>query len=201
MYTMTSPDLNRTDYVDFFNQYPNQSLIRLGVLLGNLWLRTYCRRHGAGSADIIRVTIPTETSRITYLFDIPRERIVVVWGLPIYAQHTRDRGRQQEHREGWNETIGSQYDVGHLIAHTLGGGQDINVVPQLRNINRGKFQQIEKAVRELTKTGGRCLYFVRTIYAIQAGVSPQRTTQMPSWIEQAYLTSPSHFAYDVQANK
>jgi hypothetical protein len=58
-------------------------------------------------------------------------------------------------------------DRGHLVAHTLGGGLDLNLVPQSSALNRGRSEEGRRwraLEREAAASPGTPL-FVRPIYA------------------------------------
>jgi hypothetical protein len=69
------------------------------------------------------------------------------------AQKARDRLEQAQltWRDRFFQTYGHHYDRGHFISHRQGGGLDINLFPQLADINRGRtplgaeYRSMEKA--------------------------------------------------------
>lgn len=76
---------------------------------------------------------------IRTLFDHGAEdRVVAVWGVsrPEPAG-TRDTSRMAGFLGGvWSDTYPGD-DRGHFFAHTMGGGMDINLFPQMASVNRG----------------------------------------------------------------
>lgn len=85
----------------------------------------------------------------TYGFDIAAERLVYVIGT-TGAPQTRDRSRQQ----GSPKPSEKDDEKGHVIATSLGGGMDINLIPQARSVNRGKGSRWASIERELAKRPG-----------------------------------------------
>jgi hypothetical protein len=120
-------------------------------LLVELWLNDYATT--PGDTEIVETTV----DGFTYLFDIQAERLIAAWGIAGgRAAGKRDRSRMAGHPRSSDEP----YHRGHAIAHALGGGTDINLVPQLASVNLGPFRQLE---REALKTPG-ALYFTYWIY-------------------------------------
>jgi hypothetical protein len=108
-----------------------------------------------------------------------RDRVIGVLGT---SAPTRSRTpRRGSLRNGCldlpEELTGCDRDRGHFIAHCSGGGLDVNVFSQNRNLNRGLSEE-GKLYRQLEKycwanPGTFC--FSRPIYA--------DTTSVPRWIE------------------
>jgi hypothetical protein len=139
--------------------------------LVHLWLADYYAS-GCGS-DIVETTPDT----FSYLFDVTRGRLIAAWGISK-GRHggERDKSRMSGHPKGG----GFRYHRGHAIPHTLGGPTDINIVPQLGNVNIGAFRRLEI---EAIKTPGS-LYFTYWIY-------PPGRGQMPIRVEQGLLAPGS----------
>lgn len=107
--------------------------------LCDVWLRDHARARGSGSV------VETSTGGFSYLFDYDAQRLISAWGIS-HGRHAgaRDAARMQGHP--LNDS--AHYDRGHAIPHRLGGPTDINLVPQLAQINRGPFRPLEiKAVK------------------------------------------------------
>lgn len=130
--------------------------------LVDVWLADYCRMHP--SDEIVEVT-PDDFS---YLFDIRAGRLIAAWGIS-QGKRTgpRPAGRMRGHPKGG----GALYHRGHAIPHTLGGGTDINLAPQLGAVNIGPFRQLE--IQAVATPGA--LYFTYWIYYGQQG---QRASQV-----------------------
>jgi hypothetical protein len=101
----------------------------------SVWLDDY--RQWARSSEIVQTSVDC----FSYLFDIDFERLVAAWGVST-GRHSgvRDRSRMAGHPL----SVGRAYHRGHGIAHTLGGGMDINLVPQLGSLNTGRFRMLER---------------------------------------------------------
>jgi DNA/RNA non-specific endonuclease len=126
---------------------PNEVVPRLV----ELWLDEYART--TEKREIVETTV----ERFTYLFDIQAERLIAAWGITGgRAAGRRDASRMAGHPRSPDE----RYHRGHAIAHALGGGTDINLVPQLASVNIGPFRQLE---REALRSSG-ALYFTYWIY-------------------------------------
>jgi hypothetical protein len=105
------------------------------------------------SGDVVE----TIDQGFSYLFDLQHERLIAAWGMSN-GRHAgaRDKSRMQGHPL----SAGALYHRGHAIPHTLGGGTDINLVPQLGRINVGAFRALE---RKAVATPG-ALYFTFWLY-------------------------------------
>jgi len=116
-----------------------------------LWLREYGQT--TEDSEIVETTV----DGFTYLFDVQAERLIAAWGITAgRAGGRRDASRMAGHPRSSDE----RYHRGHAIAHALGGGTDINLVPQLASVNVGSFRELE---REAVKAPG-ALYFTCCIY-------------------------------------
>jgi len=151
-----------------------------------LWCDDYYRTNP--DAQLVEVDVSDSPACFSYLFDIDRQRNIVAWGIPTFASHRRDASRMAGHPL----SAGSQYHRGHLMAHSIGGGTDINLVPQLGKLNIGQFRKIEKRVRQLAKENVRCLYFVRTTY--------NDDSQIPAMFEQCVIQAPGTITYELHNN-
>ena len=110
-----------------------------------------------------------EVDGFEYIFDEPEE--LVRGGTLAAADAVQDRlvgahGRSREEKEGreksrWRlagaprgpaEVVSggkASYDRGHTMAHSIGGGLDINLVPQLASMNRrGAWRRMERHCQE-----------------------------------------------------
>lgn len=189
--------LNEATYRQFLAVRQGGTFANLIPDLTELWCQDYRQTHGTN--EIVSVTQPSHGTSFTYLFDIPRSRIVVAYGIPIYNQLARDASRQKGHPLGATET--TKYVRGHLMAHVFGGGMDINFVPQLRSTNGSAFKKVENEVRELAKAHTRCLYFVRTLYGPQpVGQALSEASQLPVEIEQAVIHASGDLTYRMHNN-
>jgi len=65
------------------------------------------------------------------------DRVIAVFGRSQLSSRNRDVNRMKGFLGLSSKIFGSNYDKGHFIGHALGGGLDVNLFPQLRDINRG----------------------------------------------------------------
>jgi hypothetical protein len=70
-------------------------------------------------------------------------RVLCVWGRSRPAKTARDASRMRGYPSPQRDET-SATDRGHLIAHSMGGGYDINLFPQAAAINRkGAWRELE----------------------------------------------------------
>jgi hypothetical protein len=127
--------------------------------------------------------VETHDHGFSYLFDLSHERLIAAWG-PSSGRHAgaRDKSRMQ----GSPLSAGTHYHRGHAIPHTLGGGTDINLVPQLGRINVGAFRVLEK---KAVATPG-AYYFTFWIYP-RIVAKARWQVQTPTGVDQGFL-APGH---------
>lgn len=68
---------------------------------------------------------------------VSEDRVVVVFGRSQPSHKKRDKNRMKGFLGPSSEVFGSNYDKGHFIGHAFGGSLDVNLFPQLRDINQG----------------------------------------------------------------
>jgi hypothetical protein len=151
-----------------------------------LWCDDYYSDNPGG--DLVSVDLKESGAALTYLFDIRLERTIVAYGVPIFAGGKRDAGRMAGHPN----SAGPTFHRGHLIAHSIGGGTDINLVPQLGKLNIGEFRVLERRVRDLARQNANCLYFIRPIY--------KDKSQIPSMFEQGAILASKSLLYALHMN-
>lgn len=132
--------------------------------LTRIWLSEY--QSGSESGDIVLTT----SHNFAYLFDIAEQRLIAAFGVSR-GRHSgpRPSARMAGHPLGG----GPGYHRGHAIAHTLGGGTDINLVPQFGSVNIGSFRVLEK--RAVAKPGS--FYFSYWSYPPDGGQRPRGVDQ------------------------
>ena len=130
------------------------------------WVDDYA--HSLPGSDIVE----TDVGGFSYLFDVDAGRLIAAWGIS-QGRHAGDRpsSRMAGHPLG----AGASYHRGHAIPHRLGGGTDINLVPQLGSINIGPFRALEN---EGVATPG-ALYFTYWRYV--------GTWQRPAAVDQGLM--------------
>ena len=136
----------------------------------DLWLDEYARV--TRSSNIVE----TRATSFAYLFDIDEGRLLAAWGV---SQGKNSEPRPASRMSGHPLGTGPNYHRGHAIPHTLGGGTDINLVPQLGRINIGPFRPLEK---QAVATPGS-FYFTYWKYR---GAVGQRS-QVPTGVDQGLL--------------
>jgi len=154
--------------------------------LVSLWCDDYYRENPG--AELVEVDLKESGVALAYLFDIRLERTVWPMACPVFARGKRDAGRMAGHPN----SAGPTFHRGHLIAHSIGGGMDINLVPQLGKLNIGEFRILERRVRDLAKRNANCLYFVRPIY--------NDKSQIPSMFEQGAILASKSLLYALHMN-
>lgn len=87
------------------------------------WAAGYVQQTGNSLVDV-------ELAPYAYTFDIAAERLVCARGHSIAPDGPRDASRQRGHPPA---PPGDH--KGHVFAHSMGGGMDINLVPQLAAVN------------------------------------------------------------------
>ena len=134
-----------------------QAMIKDEILpaLIDFWLAEY--QASTPGAEIVEVKI----DGFSHLFDLTEERLVAAYGFP---GGVAPAGRDASRMRGFPKPPAGHVK-GHAIAHQLGGGLDINLVPQDAIINSGAFRALE---REAARHSG-CLYFSNWTYG-QPGV-------------------------------
>jgi hypothetical protein len=136
-------------------------------LLVKIWVDDYART--AQASEIVETTV----EGFSYLFDIKEERLIAAWGV---SRGRHDGKRDASRMAGHPQSAGKEYHRGHAIAHTLGGGTDINLVAQLGSVNIGPFRALE---REAVDTPG-ALYFTYWTYG-------PSNSQKPIGVQQGLL--------------
>ena len=145
----------------------NSAIAYLNQALPPLWASQY---PGAGG-ELLTVTLGGKQSQngaVSTMFDLQpknsriESRVVAVWGLSkSEPANTRDTGRMAGFLNGVWSSFYSGRDRGHFFAHTMGGGTDINLFPQVASVNRGgEWRRMERFAAE--NPGTFC--FIHPIY-------------------------------------
>lgn len=189
VYKTGSVTMFAIDY-DYFitlkQAHSKDSLLQLfQQYMPNIWAVSY--NHMAnGPTNILEI----KDSGFSYLFDFASspglgtssgkldDRVVASWGLSQAASGARDAARMKGFI-GNSSLLGDNTDKGHFMSHGTGGGLDINLFPQRRDLNQRRktnpasytYYDMEKYTRENPGT----FYFSRPIYS---GASWR-----PAWIE------------------
>lgn len=113
----------------------------ISAKLADEWSASYARRTGNHLFDI-------ELGTYSYTFDIEASRLVCVRGRSTAPSGPRDYNRQKGH-----PSAPKGDHKGHVIAASMGGGFDINIVNQSASVNLGKqWRDIEKLAAETPGT-------------------------------------------------
>lgn len=137
--------------------------------LVDMWLSDYGAYASGGNI------VETQNEGFSYLFDIAAERLLAAWGVSS-GKNTAPRPASRMAGAPLGGPEG--YHRGHAIPHTLGGGTDINLVPQAGWINIGPFRPLEK---KAVATPG-AFYFTYWTYRGATGHG-----QRPTGVEQGLL--------------
>lgn len=123
----------------------------LNEILPPIWRDGY----PATGGEILTVTLGGAFGKdgaVSTMFDLQpkgsrtEDRVVAVWGLSkAEPADTRDTGRMAGFLKGvWSAAYPGR-DRGHFFAHTMGGGTDINLFPQIASVNRGgEWREMER---------------------------------------------------------
>lgn len=102
-----------------------------------------------------------------YLFDLGAQRLIVGWGYVKASSSIKRDGRQSKIPMRDRPL----YESGHSMPHCLGGGLDINIVPQLKTLNRGKGSGFAELERKAMNAPG-AFYFTYWIYRDKEDQTP-----------------------------
>jgi DNA/RNA non-specific endonuclease len=114
----------------------------LAQRISSAWAAQY-QQQCKGPAELVEVNLGS----LTYLFDIAQGRTVGVYGKSVPTSEARPESRMRGH-PSYNHGE-KQIDRGHLAAHTIGGGADINLVAQDHALNiSGAWRGFERYAQE-----------------------------------------------------
>jgi DNA/RNA non-specific endonuclease len=143
----------------------------IGKAVTALWVAHYCDLT-RWEPEIVEIALAS----LTYLFDLAPssgpaphdadDRVVGVWGRLAKPRAARNRSRQAgfiPEPARWSE---AGYDRGHFVAHSLGGGMEINFFPQAKDLNRGSSERGRRwrALERHAASADEALIFVRPLY-------------------------------------
>ena len=110
----------------------------LGRQLSSAWAAQY-RQESHAKTELVEISLGS----MTYLFDVAQGRTVGVYGQSAPNSDPRPESRIRGH-PSYNRG-GNQTDRGHLAAHTIGGGADLNLVAQDHALNiSGSWRAFER---------------------------------------------------------
>jgi hypothetical protein len=123
-----------------------------------------------------------------------RDRVVGVLGISL-PMRGRRRGSLPK---GWvehpEEVDSSGRDKGHFIAHAIGGGLDMNVFSQARDLNRGLSEQgrVYRLMERYCYENAGTFCFSRPVY--------DDATSIPRWVEFGLLRGDGSLGVEVFEN-
>lgn len=141
----------------------------LSQFLDDKWHATYC---DMSSHRPCIMQVPAQG--FTFLYDQASantdevdDRLVAAYGRSAANEHQRDESRQRGFLGGGIDIPGKgKFDKGHALAHTMGGGLDINLFPQRPELNQGH-SETGKIYRRMEKYAAGhpgTFVFLRLIY-------------------------------------
>ncbi len=149
------------------------------------WCSIYYRKFPV--SDIVEVRLDT----YHYLFDLKAERVVAAYGCSgrrLGGSKRSDHAR----RQGWaGGSITSHYSVpvdkGHFMSDAAGGGSDINLFVQRRDLNQGRSEQGKRYVQleQFCQANPGTFCFSRPFYV--------GADQNPESLEFGVLRDPQQF--------
>ena len=165
--------------------------------LTDAWLDSY-RRETAGQRDIVQIAF----EELTYLYDAttspgidePDNRVLAVWGRSRAPSGPRDSSRLRGHPSPQRDNA-EAVDRGHLAAHAIGGGYDLNLIPQLASLNRGRSAEghVWRELERYCATHPGTFFFVRAIYS--------DITDHPSGLDYGVLLSDGELRVETFDNR
>lgn len=136
----------------------------LPALLSDAWASTY-----RGMVDVCEF-VEVDQGKLTYLFDISAGRVVGVYGRAAPTASPRPSSRMRGHPLPAVEGLVR----GHLVAHSIGGGTDINLIPQSAQLNvSGAWRRFER----LAQNSPGCFVAIEASYEGESQ-TPARLTYL-----------------------
>jgi hypothetical protein len=153
------------DYAALKHEF-DQGLINeesLASRLSDGWSASYLQRTTV--AELAEI----DQGDLAYLFDIAGQRVVGVYGRAVPNTDPRPAARMR----GFPlPTSRSDLVRGHLAAHALGGGTDINLIPQSASLNiSGPWRQLER----LAQANPGCFVAIEATYDDETQTPAQLT--------------------------
>jgi hypothetical protein len=182
----------------------SEMIADLRLRLPTLWQRAYTAA-ASHTPNIIHVEYGTfdyicdSYSEMEALGEVAfdqrvRDRVVGVLGISL-PMRGRRRGSLPK---GWvehpEEVDSSARDKGHFIAHAIGGGLDMNVFSQARDLNRGLSEQgkVYRLMERYCYENAGTFCFSRPVY--------DDATSIPRWVEFGLLRDDGSLWVEVFEN-
>lgn len=123
-----------------------------------------------------------------------RDRVVGVLGISLPMRGRRRGSLPKDWIEHPEEVDGSVRDKGHFIAHAIGGGLDMNVFSQARDLNRGLSEQgkVYRLMERYCYENAGTFCFSRPVY--------DDATSIPRWVEFGLLRDDGSLWVEVFEN-
>lgn len=135
------------------------------------WLAAY-RAATPWTAEVLEIP----QGELVFLFDAAPtlkrapesgdDRVVAVWGRSHAPTEPRDRARLAGFLPNPLSWSRAELDRGHLVAHTAGGGLDLNLFPQVSALNRGRSREgrLWRRMEDQAARNPGTPLFVRPVY-------------------------------------
>jgi hypothetical protein len=123
-----------------------------------------------------------------------RDRVVGVLGISLPMRRRRRGALPKGWVEHPEEVDSSGRDKGHFIAHAIGGGLDMNVFSQARDLNRGLSEQgkVYRLMERYCYENAGTFCFSRPVY--------DDATSIPRWVEFGVLRDDGSLWVEVFEN-
>jgi hypothetical protein len=123
-----------------------------------------------------------------------RDRVVAVLGISLPLRGRRRRSMPKGWVEHPEEIDSSGRDKGHFIAHAIGGGLDMNVFSQARDLNRGISEQgrLYRLMERYCYENAGTFCFSRPVY--------DDASSVPRWLEFGLLREDGSLWVEVFEN-
>jgi hypothetical protein len=138
--------------------------------LENVWLNRYCKM-SPHKPNVLQF----QDHGYTFLYDQTSagdsnvdDRLVVGYGYSMVQPKKRDAHRIQGLLGGKIEIPGKGvFDKGHVLAHSMGGGTDVNLFPQQPELNRGRSDagKIYRSMEKYAAQHPNTFVFSRLLYS------------------------------------
>ena len=123
-----------------------------------------------------------------------RDRVVGVLGISLPMRGRRRGSLPKDWVEHPGEVDSSGRDKGHFIAHAIGGGLDMNIFSQARDLNRGISDQgkVNRLMERYCYENAGTFCFSRPVY--------DDATSIPRWVEFGLLRDDGSLWVEVFEN-